>query len=119
MRVAGCNADVVLTDDRTIKRLNGRDRGRDKPTNVLTYEQPPEILLGLGVIVREARAGRKTVGAHLSHLLIHGALHLAGHHHHHAGAARRMEATETRLLARLGVRNPWKPNAVLPAESVS
>jgi probable rRNA maturation factor len=112
MRAAKCHADVVLTDDRTIKRLNARDRARNKPTNVLTYEQPPEILLGLGVVLREARAEQKTVTAHLSHLLIHGALHLAGHDHHAAGQARRMETTETRLLARLGIRNPWKSHAV-------
>jgi len=112
MRAAKCHADVVLTDDRTIKRLNARDRARNKPTNVLTYEQPPEILLGLGVVLREAQAEKKTVAAHLSHLLIHGALHLAGHDHHEAGEARRMESTETRLLARLGIRNPWKSNGV-------
>jgi probable rRNA maturation factor len=108
MRAAKCHADVVLTDDRTIKRLNARDRARNKPTNVLTYEQPPEILLGLGVVLREARAEQKTVAAHLSHLLIHGALHLAGYDHHEAGEARRMEREETRLLARNRIKNPWK-----------
>ena len=105
---AACTANVVLTDDRTIKRLNGRDRGRNKPTNVLTYEQPPEILLGLGVVLEEAGAAGRTVAAHLSHLLIHGALHLAGYDHHHAGQARAMERTESRLLARLQIPNPWK-----------
>jgi probable rRNA maturation factor len=108
MRAASCNASVILTDDRTIKSLNARDRNQNKPTNVLTYEQPPEILLALGVVLREARAAQKTVAAHLTHLLIHGALHLAGHDHHHAGDARRMEAAETRLLARLKIANPWK-----------
>jgi probable rRNA maturation factor len=108
MRAAKCHADVVLTDDRTIKRLNARDRARNKPTNVLTYEQPPEILLGLGVVLRESRAEKKTVTAHLSHLLIHGALHLSGHDHHEAGQAKRMEREETRLLARTKIKNPWK-----------
>jgi len=108
MEAAGCEADVVLTDDRTVQRLNGRDRGKNKPTNVLTYEQPPEILLAFGVVAREAARERKTVAAHLTHLLIHGALHLQGFDHHQAGEARRMEGEETRLLARLGVANPWK-----------
>jgi probable rRNA maturation factor len=108
MAAAACQASVVLTDDRTIRRLNARDRGRNKPTNVLTYEQPPEILLGLGTVRTEARAAGKTVAAHLSHLLIHGALHLRGHDHHHAGAARVMEQAESRLLARLRIANPWK-----------
>ncbi len=108
MQVADCGASVVLTDDRTIKRLNARDRHRNKPTNVLTYEQPAEVLLGLGVVRREAAAAGKTMAAHLSHLVIHGALHLAGHDHDHAGAARAMERREARLLARLKLPNPWK-----------
>jgi len=108
MRVAGCDASVVLTDDRTVRRLNFRDRGRNKPTNVLTYEQPPEILLAFGVVRREALAAGRSVAAHLTHLLVHGALHLRGHDHHEVGEARRMEAEEARLLARLGVANPWK-----------
>jgi probable rRNA maturation factor len=108
MRVAGCDADVVLTDDRTVKRLNARDRNQNKPTNVLTYEQPAEILLAFGVVRREAAREKKTVAAHLAHLLIHGALHLQGFDHHHAGEARRMEGEEAKLLARLGFANPWK-----------
>jgi probable rRNA maturation factor len=48
------------------------------------------------------------MAAHLTHLLIHGALHLHGFDHHHAGDARRMESEEARLLSRLGVANPWK-----------
>jgi probable rRNA maturation factor len=108
MDVAQCDAGVVLTDDRTIRRLNFRDRGKNKPTNVLTYESPPEILLAFGTVLREARAAGRSVAAHLTHLLIHGALHLAGHDHHHAGDARRMEAEEARLLSRLNIKNPWK-----------
>jgi probable rRNA maturation factor len=108
MRVAACHANVVLTDDKTIRRLNARDRGRNKPTNVLTYDMPPEILLGFGVVWREARRENRSVAAHLSHLLIHGALHLAGFDHGQVGEARRMEAAEARLLARIGIANPWK-----------
>lgn len=108
MRAAACDASVVLTDDRTIRGLNARDRGRNKPTNVLTYERPPEILLGFGTVLREARAAGRSVAAHLSHLLIHGALHLAGHDHHHVSEARAMEREESRLLARLKLPNPWK-----------
>ncbi len=108
MRAAGCTADVVLTDDLTVQRLNRRDRRRNKPTNVLTYEQPPEILLAFGVVRFEAMAAQKPLAAHLAHLLVHGALHLQGFDHQHAGQARRMEGQETKLLARLGVPNPWK-----------
>ncbi len=108
MRVAGSSADVVLTDDRTVRRLNFKDRGRNKATNVLTYEQPPEIFLAFGVVRREAREAGRSMAAHLSHLLVHGALHLQGFEHDSAGDARRMEGRETWLLARLGVANPWK-----------
>jgi probable rRNA maturation factor len=108
MALTGCPANVVLTDDRTIRRLNARDRGKNKPTNVLTYAHPPEILLALGVVRREAAAAGKSVARHLSHLLVHGSLHLAGYDHEHAGDARRMEQAEARLLAVLKIPNPWK-----------
>ena len=108
LMACGCAASVALTDDKTIKQLNFRDRGKNKPTNVLTYEQPAEILLALGVVAREATRERKSIGDHLSHLIVHGALHLQGYDHHHPGDAREMEAAETRILARLGVPNPWK-----------
>jgi probable rRNA maturation factor len=57
---------------------------------------------------REAAAAARRPAHHLAHLVVHGALHLAGHDHHRAGEARRMEQTETRILHRLGVPNPWK-----------
>jgi probable rRNA maturation factor len=104
---------VVLTTDRAVRRLNARDRGRDKPTNVLTYPAsapglPGEIVLALGQIRREAAAASRRPAHHLIHLVVHGALHLAGHDHHHAGEARRMELAEARILHRLRVPNPWK-----------
>ena len=109
LAVAECAANVALTDDRTVKRLNYRDRGKNKPTNVLTYENPPEILLAFGQVAREAAREGKTIGQHLAHLLVHGALHLHGYEHDHPGEAREMENEEARLLSRLGVPNPWKP----------
>jgi len=104
---------VVLTTDRAVRRLNARDRGRDKPTNVLTYPPaapglPGEIVLALGQVRREAAAAARRPAHHLAHLVVHGALHLAGHDHHHAGEARRMEQAEARILHRLRVPNPWK-----------
>ena len=96
-----------------MRRLNARDRGRDKPTNVLTYpaasaHAQPEMLLAFGVIRREAAAFRRPLRNHLAHLVVHGALHLAGHDHHGAGEARSMEMQEARILHRLRIPNPWK-----------
>lgn len=110
--LAGVAVTVVLAGDTAVKRLNAAHRGRNKPTNVLTFEPagpglPGEVILALGTVRREARAAGKRVGHHLAHLVLHGALHLQGHDHHAAGEARRMEMRETRLLRRLGVANPW------------
>ena len=100
---------VVLAGDRLVRGLNMRHRGRNKPTNVLSYEYPaPELVLALGVIRREAAATGKLVAHHLAHLIVHGALHLRGHDHDRPGDARRMEMAESRLLHRLGVPNPWR-----------
>ncbi|MEJ0018041.1 MAG: rRNA maturation RNase YbeY [Acetobacteraceae bacterium] len=108
-RAAGAHGTVVLAGDRMVHRLNARHRGRNKPTNVLTYTLPaPEMLLALGVIRREAAAAGRRPAHHLAHLVVHGALHLAGHDHHHPGDARRMELAEARILHRLRVPNPWK-----------
>ena len=106
---AASGVSVVLADDRLVRDLNARHRGRNKPTNVLTYEHPaPELVLALGVIRREAAAAGRRLPHHLAHLVVHGALHLLGFDHDHPGDARRMEMAEARLLHRLGVPNPWK-----------
>lgn len=109
---------VVLDGDRAVRRLNARHRGRNKPTNVLTFESlgdiegapaGGDIVLALGVVRREAVEAGRPVADHLAHLVVHGVLHLRGHDHGGAGEARRMEREEARLLARIGVPNPWKP----------
>jgi probable rRNA maturation factor len=110
---AGGGCAVVLSSDREVKRLNARHRGRNKPTNVLTFDPaapglPGEIVLALGTVRREAAAEGRRPAHHLAHLVVHGALHLRGHDHHHAGEARRMEMAEARLLRRLGLPNPWR-----------
>lgn len=98
---------VVLTSDREAKRLNARHRGRNKPTNVLTFDGG-DIVLALGVVRREAQQARRRPEHHLAHLVVHGALHLQGYDHDRPGDARRMEMAETRLLHRLRVPNPWR-----------
>ena len=104
---------VLLTDDRALKRLNAEHRGKEKPTNVLSFPGAVpghlgDIALALGVVRREATAAGKPVALHLAHLVAHGTLHLIGHDHLAAGEARRMEQAEARALARLALPNPWK-----------
>lgn len=106
---AGATATVVLATDRVVRRLNARHRGRNKPTNVLTYTAPgPEVILALGVVRREAKGFGRPAAHHLAHLVVHGALHLAGHDHLRPAEARRMEMAEARILHRLRIPNPWK-----------
>ncbi|HEY6430901.1 MAG TPA: rRNA maturation RNase YbeY [Acetobacteraceae bacterium] len=113
-RAAGLSGTILLADDRTVRRLNARDRGRNKPTNVLTYDPPypglpGQIVVAAGVVRREAAAAGRRPAHHLAHLVVHGALHLAGHDHRGAGEARQMEMAEARILRRIRVPNPWKP----------
>jgi probable rRNA maturation factor len=110
---AGTSATVVLASDARVKQLNALHRGRNKPTNVLTFEPAGpgiagDIILALGTVRREAAAAGRRPAHHLAHLVVHGALHLDGHDHHGAGEARRMEMAETRILRRLGLPNPWR-----------
>jgi probable rRNA maturation factor len=110
---AGGCATVVLSSDRAVKRLNVRHRGRNQPTNVLTFDAaarglPGEIVLAIGTVRREAHAAARRPAHHMAHLVVHGALHLQGYDHHHAGDARRMEMAEAKILGRLRLPNPWK-----------
>ena len=124
--IAGGGAGtVVLDNDLRVRRLNERHRGRNKPTNVLTFEAMAgrfgtagaggDIVLALETVRREALAAGRRPRHHLAHLVVHGALHLRGHDHHGVGEARRMEMREARILHRLGVPNPWKPRAAGPS----
>ncbi len=111
---AGGAGTVVLSSDREVRALNALHRGRNKATNVLTFEPAirgflgGDIVLALGTVRREARAAGRPVAHHLAHLVVHGALHLRGHDHERAGDARRMELAEARTLHRIGVPNPWR-----------
>ncbi|HSD40457.1 MAG TPA: rRNA maturation RNase YbeY [Burkholderiales bacterium] len=97
------------------RRLNRDYRGRDYPTNVLTfvYDGAPrgalegDIVLCAPVVAREARLHALDRRAHFAHLAVHGALHLQGYDHERAGAATRMEARERRIMERLGFGDPY------------
>ena len=95
------------------RRLNRQYRGKDYATNVLTFVYQDEPLAGdvvicAPVVAREAREQGKGLRHHHAHLLVHGLLHLQGMDHEgSAAAARRMEAAERRILARLGFPDPY------------
>jgi probable rRNA maturation factor len=105
---------VALADDRRVRALNKRDRRKDKPTNVLSYPSGERLFLGDVVLARqtiwrEARAQKKRPADHIVHLVVHGALHLLGHDHETGEAdAERMEALERRILAKLGIADPYQ-----------
>ena len=104
---------VALADDGRVRSLNKRDRRKDRPTNVLSYPSGEKTFLGDVVLARqtvwrEARAQRKSPANHLAHLVVHGTLHLMGHDHETSEAdADRMEALERRILAKLGIADPF------------
>jgi len=105
---------VLLTDNGAVQDLNGRFRGQDKPTNVLSFPAPqnPEghlgdIALALGVCVGEADEQGKSLSDHLCHLTVHGTLHLLGYDHETDAEAELMEGLERTLLAGLGVTDPY------------
>ena len=97
------------------RALNGRWRGRDQPTNVLSFPASPELrgsqlgdlVVCAPVVAREARAQGKPLAAHWAHMIVHGTLHLLGFDHVRAADATRMEGRERALLARLGFADPY------------
>ena len=95
------------------RKLNREFRGKDYATNVLTfdYRHAPvvqaDIVLCVPVIRREAREQRKPFRDHLAHLVVHGVLHAQGHDHDRASHAKKMEAREVRILAELGIDDPY------------
>ncbi len=110
---------IMLGDDAMVRELNGTYRGQDKPTNVLSFPAdgengPPDavsllgdIVLAYETIAREASEQNKNLSDHLSHLCVHGLLHLLGHDHQTSVDARKMEALEISILAELGIADPF------------
>jgi probable rRNA maturation factor len=108
---------VLLSDDAAIQTLNLRFRGKDKPTNVLSFpaaEMPGnedflgDVIVAFETTLAEAKAENKTLGDHLSHLVIHGVLHLLGEDHETPEDAEAMESLERAILLRLGIADPYR-----------
>ena len=122
----GHEISFVLTDDKRMRTLNRAYRGKDRPTNVLSFAaldagkhgsagpRPGmpwllgDVVLASGVVAREAKAQRKSIRHHLSHLAVHGVLHLLGYDHERDRDAEAMEALEIAALAAMGIANPYE-----------
>ena len=113
------NAEVVIriVDEEESRRLNNRYRGRDKPTNVLSFpfEAPPgvpvkhigDLVICAGVVSAEARTQGKPLEHHWAHMVVHGILHLRGHDHATEEDADHMESLEQELLHGMGIPDPY------------
>jgi len=100
------------------RRLDREYRGKDMPTNVLSFPASPQERVASGalgdlvicapVVAREAREQRKAPGAHWAHMVVHGTLHLLGYDHERPRQARAMEALEVEILRGLGFHDPYR-----------
>ena len=111
---------LLFTSDAEMQVLNRDWRGKDKPTNVLSFPAPdmpvPEgeatplgdIALACETVSREAAEQGKPLADHTAHLIVHGTLHLLGYDHETDGEAEDMENEERKILARLGIADPYE-----------
>jgi probable rRNA maturation factor len=117
---AGADVEVcvLLSGNAQVRALNRQWRQTDAATNVLAFPamasaaQPDkrlgDVIVACETVMAEARAQRKRPRDHLSHLIVHGVLHLLGHDHQTNADADRMERLERRILARLGIADPYR-----------
>jgi len=121
---ADSEVTVRAVDEEESRALNHQYRGKDKPTNVLSFpfEAPAGITVPLAgdlvicvpVVAEEAREQHKTAVAHWAHMVVHGMLHLQGYDHIEDEEAEAMEALEIRLLTQLGFNNPYESEEMEP-----
>ena len=120
-----CAITVKLSDDATVQQLNQRFRGKDQPTNVLSFpfenafpqlaaeqfDGPSplgDLILACQTVWREAGEQGKPIDHHLAHLVVHGVLHLLGYDHQETAPAEHMEHLEELALATLGIGSPYR-----------
>ncbi len=118
-RREGAAISLRIVDEEESADLNGRYRGKARPTNVLSFpfEPPPglpdlpligDLAICAPVVEREALEQGKSLEAHWAHMIVHGILHLLGHDHLDEAEAQDMEAKETQILASLGFPPPYE-----------
>jgi probable rRNA maturation factor len=116
---------VRLCDDDEIRALNLAWRNKDKATNVLSFPSPAgnrgpllgDIVVAFEYVSEEAREAGRSLRDHLAHMLVHGMLHLLGFDHEKESEAEKMEALERRILAKLGIDDPY--SETVPVETLS
>ena len=108
----GKELSLVLADNDFVQALNKEWRGKDKPTNVLSFPQDEPMLLGDIILAYEtvrdeAKEQDKRFEDHATHLIVHGLLHLLGHDHIEEADAQIMESLEIEILRTLNIKNPY------------
>jgi probable rRNA maturation factor len=113
--------NILIVGRAAGRRYNRQFRGRDYATNVLSFPYEPapgehsgllgDLVICAPVVAREAREQGKDARDHYAHMTIHGVLHLLGYDHEETREAERMEALETRILAHLGIADPYRDDA--------
>jgi probable rRNA maturation factor len=108
--------NLVFIDNTQMEKLNSNYRGKNKPTNVLSFPYKNSYLIGEVVfayetILQESIEHAKTFEDHIAHLIVHGILHVLGHDHEKSEKeAKIMEAKEVKILKKLGIKNPYVIN---------
>ena len=110
---------VALADDAMVQRLNREYRAKDKPTNVLSFPAAHgpllgDVILAYETLLSEAKEEGLAPADHLTHLTIHGLLHLLGYDHETEADAVAMESMETSILAGLGISDPHATGRMMP-----
>ncbi len=109
----GAGLTVMLTTNGRVQKLNAAFRGKNKPTNVLSFpagldDYLGDVAIAYGVTAREAKAAHKTLLDHTTHLAVHGVLHLLGYDHETERQAGKMEPLEVRILKTLKIADPYE-----------
>jgi len=121
-----CELSVNFCDDAAIRELNAKWRGLDKATNVLSFPSPGpleskltlgDIVIAYETVAREAKEQGKPVAGHMTHMIIHGFLHLIGYDHETPLDAEEMEAVERRVASALGIPDPYAGTAAIDGET--